>query len=107
MVNHIYGKLNIIKRKDRPHMFLQELKLYINFLRDKLENFTEQLTETQLKYYETFQTNLNNGINYYRELFSNIIYPFEEANLAILIDLEILEKELNSIKIAEFQSCDC
>jgi hypothetical protein len=105
MVGHIYGKANIIKRNDRPNMFVQELKLYVNYLKTKIDNASEQLTDLQIKYFENFQINLNNGINYYKELFSNIINPFEGATFKILNDLECLQKELNCIKIVEFQSC--
>ena len=35
MVDHIYGRSNIITRTDRPNMFIKELNLYIDYLRKK------------------------------------------------------------------------
>src|SRR5690606_450705 len=30
MVDHIYGRMNLIVRNDRPHMFVKELSMYID-----------------------------------------------------------------------------
>jgi hypothetical protein len=103
MVDHIYGKTNIIKRTDRPHMFVQELKLYINYLKTKIDGSFDQMTETQIKYFETFQTNLHEGINYYKQLFSNLQSQFEAPSSIILNEFESLENQLRSIKITELQ----
>ena len=37
MVDHIYGRVNVITRKDRPNMFIKELNLYIDYLKNKIE----------------------------------------------------------------------
>ena len=34
MVGHIYGRISLLTNPDRPHMFLRELALYIDYLRD-------------------------------------------------------------------------
>jgi hypothetical protein len=36
MVDHIYGKVNIILEDNRPHMFIKELKMYIDHLKSLL-----------------------------------------------------------------------
>ncbi|HLU89854.1 MAG TPA: hypothetical protein VKZ51_08490 [Cyclobacteriaceae bacterium] len=67
MTDHIYGRANIIVRPDRPHMFLKELWLYLDYL-------SEQVAETVdpdkkfIKYCSTFARNLKEGIAYYRRL---------------------------------------
>ncbi len=99
MVDHIYGRTNIIERTSRPHMFIQEIKLYINYLTSKIENSSEPLIDPQLKYFQTFQANLNEGIQYYKMLFSNRIAQFQETPVNILNDLTILQEQLNEIKI--------
>lgn len=47
MTDHIYGRKNILTNNYRPHMFITELNLYINYLKEQLENdFRDnQLTE--------------------------------------------------------------
>lgn len=36
MVGHIYGKNNVIERTDRPHMFVKELSIYVDYLKNYL-----------------------------------------------------------------------
>ena len=31
MVDHIYGRKNVIQRSDRPMMFIKELQLYVDY----------------------------------------------------------------------------
>jgi hypothetical protein len=71
MTDHIYGRKNILTNPDRPHMFIAELNLYIDYLKEQLEeNFhTEQFSKKK-KYYVSFYQNLRDGIMYYRRLTS-------------------------------------
>ena len=50
MVNHIYGRFNQLIHPDRPHMFIQELILYINYLRDEIEEYSIGLSTLKQKY---------------------------------------------------------
>lgn len=70
MVDHIYGKANVIARSDRPHMFIKELRLYIDYLVQKATDWEAEMTEKNLKYLRRFVTNLEAGISYYHSLFS-------------------------------------
>lgn len=103
MVAHIYGKANMMVRNDRPNMFVQELKLYIDYLKKKINNL-EVVPDSQIKYYHTFQMNLNNGIEYYKKLFSTVKAQFDESQSKILNDLDIYQKELNGMVIKNLQS---
>jgi hypothetical protein len=69
MTDHIYGRCNILTQPNRPHMFIAELHLYIDYLKEQLEDDinTEQFSKKK-KYYATFYQNLMNGIMYYRRL---------------------------------------
>jgi len=71
MVDHIYGRENILSNPERPNMFITELLLYINFLKEKLEEGygTEELNK-QKKYFTIFYKNLVKGISYYYQLTS-------------------------------------
>ncbi len=68
MVNHIYGRGNIVLRPERVHMFIKELKLNVDFLRDEMDKFSLQLSNRKQKYFDTFKENLFNGIEYYQNL---------------------------------------
>lgn len=69
MTDHIYGRTNIVTNAERPHMFIAELHLYIDYLKEELANDERagQLLKKK-KYYTSFYQNLKNGIAYYKKL---------------------------------------
>jgi hypothetical protein len=69
MADHIYGRLNIIKRNDRPFFLIKELSMYVDYYQKKVAALTEPYTAKQIKYLAEFRKNLNEGIAYYKDLF--------------------------------------
>ncbi|MEO6730377.1 MAG: hypothetical protein ABIN01_04115 [Ferruginibacter sp.] len=68
MTDHIYGRTDIVDDAYRPNMFIAELTLYINFLREQLENeASAELDTKRKKYYVEFFKNLIEGIAYYEK----------------------------------------
>jgi C4-dicarboxylate-specific signal transduction histidine kinase len=67
MTDHIYGRTNIITNPDRPHMFVAELYLYIDYLREQLEasGTGNLLPDKQKKQLALFYANLRQGMEYY------------------------------------------
>jgi len=73
MVDHIYGRTESLTKPDRPHMFIAELGLYIDYLKEKLEEEKSNGTlAKKAKYFNEFYQNLRKGIAYYRSLGSQI-----------------------------------
>ncbi len=69
MVDHIYGRENLVTNSERPHMFIAELRLYIYYLKEKLEEgFGSELLISMKKYFTTYYQNIRNGISYYYSL---------------------------------------
>jgi len=68
MVDHIYGRTNIIKSPDRPHMFVKELVLYLDFWMEFLAEAKETIDVKRMAYIENFHKNMLEGIAYYRQL---------------------------------------
>jgi len=69
MTDHIYGRKNILANNYRPHMFITEVNLYINYLKEQLEiDFRTKQLEGRKKYYASFYKNLKAGIAYYQQL---------------------------------------
>ena len=99
MVDHIYGRTNIIKRNDRPNMFIKELSLYINFLKEKVDDSEKPYSGKELKYFTTFQKNIKDGIDYYKNLFAEVMLVNDDEKFALLRNLLILELELQSINL--------
>ena len=78
MVDHIYGRINLLNPVERPHMFIKELSLYVDYLKREI-GITEEFTPKRKRYLETFQTNLLDGIGYYEGLMKVLPLSGEEA----------------------------
>lgn len=103
MVDHIYGKINILNDMYRPHMFIKEMGMYIDYLNNKIEETKDNITTKQKKYLETFIQNLQEGNNYYQNLFESLKNSFEDTKADLLKELELAKNTLNSIH-AEIES---
>ncbi len=87
ITDHIYGRLNMINRTDRPNMFIKELKTYIDYLKNKIEETKKTGSIKQEQYLLKFVNNLKEGTNYYYNLFSNLKDQVEEKKNNILSNL--------------------
>ena len=95
MVNHIYGKTNIISRTDRPNMFVKELNIYIDYLKTLVDEAKSALEGTQEKKLQKFSDNLKEGINYYSSLFDELKDKFVDTKSNIINDLKNSTKAIN------------
>jgi hypothetical protein len=64
MVDHIYGRCNIVEG-ERPHMFIKELSLNIAYFREQLPELAEA-NEKTIRELRAFGDNLLTGIMYYK-----------------------------------------
>ncbi len=99
IIDHIYGRANMITRTDRPNMFIKELKIYIDFLKDKIKGGMDLNANKQEKYLLTFVKNLNKGIDYYYKLFADLKSAFKDTKSGILAELDNSRKTLHILKI--------
>lgn len=97
MVRHIYGNTSVMHFADRPNFFLKELKIYIDYLKNEINETTEAFTVAQIKKWHTFKSNLITGIDYYENLFSSVLF-FEKGNVFGKA-LPLLKKELIVVEI--------
>lgn len=95
MTDHIYGRSNGISRDDRPNMFIKELIIYMEYLKDKIEETKVSVTDKQKMYLSTFAKNLKEGIAYYHSLFDEMRDRFEETKSRILSELDASNKMLD------------
>jgi hypothetical protein len=95
---HIYGRLSLITNKERPHMFIKELMLYIDHLREETKNFRLKLSLRTPAYFNKFKKNLLDGIEYYHRLAGEFI---EDQRMQFLADLQVLQDELERIALPD------
>ena len=98
MVSHIYGRLSLLTRTDRPHMFIRELSLYVDHLRKEIEEYSLGLSSRVPKYFREFKDNLLCGIEYYR---SRAEQFFDDKGDRFLIDLRSLCEALERMALAK------
>lgn len=96
MAQHIYGRLSVLSETYRPNMFVKELKMYVDYLRNDIANFTDELSAKNIKRWVAFKSNLLDGIAYYQDLFEETINP---ENGLIQADIITYKNELNKIEI--------
>lgn len=80
MVGHIYGRINILNKTYRPHMFVNELHLYIDHLNKQLQKDLNEFSEKGLKSLRTYKENLLTGIEYYQGLTEKMCGTQEDKN---------------------------
>ena len=68
MVDHIYGRTDLLAGVDRPHMFMKELSLYMDHLKRELQQVRDEVSARQQRYFATFRSNLLEGLRHYEEL---------------------------------------
>jgi hypothetical protein len=99
MVKHIYGKANIISHKNRPNIFINEMKMYIDYLKKDIEEFSGKIKAGQIKKWNNFKANLLEGINYYQDLLEKT--DFFKTDLNIKCHLQHNKSRILQIVIPE------
>ena len=91
MVNHIYGRENIIDVENRPHVFIKELQMYVNHLQKAVTDCSGVMTALQQKKWTAFKSNLQSGIDYYQDLFQQSTFFIDEKKQ--------LQQQLNDYRL--------
>ncbi len=93
-VSHIYGRVPLPMSPDRPHMFIREIALYADYLRDEIEWCSSRLLSHSENYFDEFKENLLSGIEYYRGLAQHLD---EQQRQRFLYELRALHETIESI----------
>jgi hypothetical protein len=97
MVSHIYGRLNLLNDTPRSNLFINELKMYVNYFRNQVKERIPTPTDKHLKYLEEFQKNLHDGIDYYKNLIPELVEESKKYKETMTSELKDLLSELDSI----------
>ncbi|MBI3195436.1 MAG: hypothetical protein HYZ34_13375 [Ignavibacteriae bacterium] len=101
MIDHIYGRKNILNTLHRPNMFINELKLYVDYLEKEITDSIGSVTEKKNKYLKTFKDNLLSGIEYYKTLAQSMKRETEQYRLQFNESLSDLEQYLMNLDVPE------
>lgn len=67
MIDHIYGRGSVMSNPKRPHVFIKELMLYLDYYKSETHKFSLDISFRTPKYFEEFKENILSGISYYEE----------------------------------------
>lgn len=70
MIDHIYGKADLLEKVKRPHFLIKELNLYIDYLQAEIQSHLKDLNDKKQKQLNKFKLQLLDGVDYYKTLFS-------------------------------------
>ncbi len=99
MIDHIYGRTNTIERTDRPNFLVKELSLYIDYLKNKVKEDHDTSDAKLINYYHQFAKNLDNGIEYYQQLFSELKLDFKNSKQQVLKSFDDYSAKLQLLKL--------
>jgi len=101
MVDHIYGRLNLITRSDRPHMFVNELKLCVGSLMRELRQAARGRGSRNADELRKYRDNLIAGIEYYRGLLGSLGSAYAEWKAAIPGELATVRQQIMQLSASE------
>jgi hypothetical protein len=97
MVDHIYGRINILNSLRRSNVFINELRLYVDYLKKKITENTLDAVSNHGKNIQVFRDNLLKGITYYKNLIAQIdIEPVDYLE-QMRAELSIIEQSVNDL----------
>jgi hypothetical protein len=95
MVDHIYGRINLMDKGYRPHMFTKELHMYLDIFKERFESFQKNVEDKKEKRnLVKFQKNLFAGIDYYKNLFTEKKKEVVDEIDKLIQKYPVLNKEL-------------
>ncbi len=89
MTDHIYGRTDLLQQVERPHMFINEMNLYIDYLKEQVEDAGHD--EKRIQYCIKFAENVLSGISYYKSI------EIEPENASFSLALENGENQVISL----------
>ncbi len=87
MAHHIYNGVQEVVRSDRPNMFVNELGMYLKYLADKIDGHKNNWDKASAKKLNAFVNNMNEGIDYYRQMFNSIGDTFIDVKASVINSL--------------------
>nr|MBI1231708.1 hypothetical protein [Cytophagales bacterium] len=99
MVDHIYGRINLNLDPERPHVFIKEVQLYVDYLKNEIANSLPGKTQKVEAYLDRFRKNLSEGIQYYQNLIDTVKPGAEEVLERMKLQLQQVKGELQEMAL--------
>jgi len=99
MGGHIYGKINLLAGSERADIFINELNLYIDYLKREILSCMENMNDKKHKYLQNFKGQLQQGIQYYKQLIPQMTNYAGAYIEKMFSDLALSEQQLCLVNI--------
>lgn len=97
MVGHIYGRINLLAKVKRDNLFINELQLYINYIKHYVSENLHSMDHKKDKYISTFKSQLLEGIKYYENI-AHEICSYSEKKVSDFMDqIKNMEHSISEI----------
>ncbi|UII25712.1 hypothetical protein LVD15_20750 [Fulvivirga maritima] len=97
MVDHIYGRINLLANSQRPHMFIKELSLYVDYFKEQLTSITDTLSTKEKRTHTKFYKQIIEGVTYYRDMADQILQKSDNMKASFIGALNHMEDQLDSL----------
>jgi len=97
MVGHIYGRLQLLTDPNRSNLFINELRIYVDYMKLEIQKRLDSWNAKEQKYFDTFRKNLEDGIAHYKALIPKLKEESERYRETMRNELLVLEQELVEI----------
>ncbi len=97
MIDHIYGRSNVISRSDRPNLFIKELRMYLDYFKEKIDQLPSEPSRKEVNSLKKFGNNLNSGIQYYLDLFKSKFGKVSPQIDGEMTELEVGKSTVNDL----------
>ena len=97
MVDHIYGRGNVLNEMPRPNMFVAELKMCVDYFQGEISKSLPSPSEIRSKYLNEYKDNLVAGIAYYRNLIPQMTEQGQAYRSKMMADLDSCQADLEEL----------
>jgi len=101
MLDHIYGRATLLNTLPRPHVFINELQLYVDHLKKEIGKHLTPMTNKEQSYLVKFRENLLKGIEYYNSISDKINIKSNETYEQMMLQLSDFKKMLQSLSLED------
>ncbi|NBO70547.1 MAG: hypothetical protein EBU66_08835 [Bacteroidetes bacterium] len=99
MIDHIYGRTNVRNAVERASLFVNELVLYVKYLRKEIDRNALTLNQNTFRTLNAFKTNLLAGIEYYKGINADFLQNCTYECPDMIEALDRYAKEIEAIEI--------
>ncbi|TDO24822.1 hypothetical protein [Pedobacter duraquae] len=97
MIGHIYGREDLLENVERPNLFVNELNLYLDYLKKDISAHIAILNAKKEKHFQKFSESLQQGIAYYRNLIPDLQLKTPTAIAALQQQLSDAEQKIRML----------